>query len=353
MKHAVLFFLLTLPVMAQVSFTGADYVESFDSMGTGTAAPSGWEFYGALGGSSTTWTTTIPASGIGGGTLNATLTASTTFTTSSNTAGWNFALPASPTDRALGTSPTSGQGVVLQLHLTNNTGSAVNAIRVSFDTRRLTAATNHLPGYWLFYSVDNGTTWTNASSLNPTATTVPSTVGVTNTPVSLISLAAPWTVGGQLRLRWVDDNGDTSPDQIYGLDNVTIGVPIGQPPSVSLTSPPSGSAFLVGDAITLTASASDADGSITKVEFYQASTKLGEDSTAPYEWVWNGATAGTYSVTARATDNDANVSTSTAATVYVNATAGSGTLTRGPYLNQANPNSIVIRWRSSQPVVTS
>lgn len=351
MKHAVLFFLLTLPVMAQVSFTGADYVESFDSMGTGTAAPSGWEFYGALGGSSTTWTTTIPASGIGGGTLNATLTASTTFTTSSNTAGWNFALPASPTDRALGTSPTSGQGVVLQLHLTNNTGSAVNAIRVSFDTRRLTAATNHLPGYWLFYSVDNGTTWTNASSLNPTATTVPSTVGVTNTPVSLISLAAPWTVGGQLRLRWVDDNGDTSPDQIYGLDNVTIGVPIGQPPSVSLTSPPSGSAFLVGDAITLTASASDADGSITKVEFYQASTKLGEDSTAPYEWVWNGATAGTYSVTARATDNDANVSTSTAATVYVNATAGSGTLTRGPYLNQANPNSIVIRWRSSQPVV--
>jgi hypothetical protein len=79
MKQAFLFFLLTLPVMAQVSFTGADYVQNFDGMGTGTAAPAGWEFYGALGGNSTTWTTTIPASGIGGGTLNSTLTASTTF----------------------------------------------------------------------------------------------------------------------------------------------------------------------------------------------------------------------------------------------------------------------------------
>lgn len=351
MKQALLFLLLTLPLMAQVSFTGADYVQNFDGMGTGSAAPTGWEFYGALGGSSTTWTTTIPASGIGGGTLNATLTASTTFTTSSNTAGWNFALTTSPTDRALGTSPTSGQGVVLQLGLTNDTGSAINAIRVGFDTRRFTAAVNHLPGYWLFYSVDNGTTWTNASTLNPTAATVPSTVGVTNTAITLISLSAPWSAGGQLRLRWVDDNGDTSPDQIYGLDNVTIGVPIGQPPTVSLTAPASNAVFLTGDAISLTASASDTDGSITKVGFYQGNTLLGEDSTAPYEFVWNGAAAGTFSITARATDNDANVTTSTAATVNVNATAGSGTLTRGPYLNQANQNKIVIRWRSSQPVV--
>jgi hypothetical protein len=351
MKQALFFFLLTLPVMAQVSFTGADYVQNFDSMGTGTAAPAGWEFYGALGGSSTTWTTTIPASGIGGGTLNATLTASTSFTTSSNTAGWNFALTTSPTDRALGTSPTSGQGVVLQLRLTNNTSSAINVIRVGFDTRRFTAAANHLPGYWLFYSVDNGTTWANASAINQTASTVPNSIGVTNTAITLISLAAPWPVGGELRLRWVDDNGDTSPDQIYGLDNVTIGVPIGLPPVVSLTAPASNAAFLTSDAISLTASASDADGSITRVGFYQGNTLLGEDSTAPYEFVWNGATAGTFSVTARATDNDANVTTSTAATVYVNATAGSGTLTRGPYLNQANQSSLVIRWRSSQPVV--
>jgi len=186
MKQAFLFFLLTLPVMAQVSFTGADYVQNFDGMGTGTAAPAGWEFYGALGGNSTTWTTTIPASGIGGGTLNSTLTASTTFSASSNTAGWNYALPETPTDRALGTSPTSGRGLVLQLRLTNDTGSAINAIRVGFDTRRFTAAVNHLPGYWLFYSVDDGPTWTNASTLNPTASTVPGTVGVTNTVATLI-----------------------------------------------------------------------------------------------------------------------------------------------------------------------
>ena len=39
MKQALLFLLLTLPVMAQVSFTGADYGQNFDGMGTGTAAP--------------------------------------------------------------------------------------------------------------------------------------------------------------------------------------------------------------------------------------------------------------------------------------------------------------------------
>ena len=139
MKSFVLFFMLALPLVAQVSFTGADYVESFDSISTGSAAPTGWSFYGSLGGSSTTWTTSIPASGVGGGTLNATLTASTTFTTSSNTAGWNFALPATPTDRALGTSPTSGQGLVLQLRLTNNTTSPISSVRVGYDIRRLLA----------------------------------------------------------------------------------------------------------------------------------------------------------------------------------------------------------------------
>ena len=352
MKSFVLFFMLALPLMAQVSFTGADYIETFDSMSSGTAAPTGWGFYGALGGSSTTWATSIPASGVGGGTLNATLTASTTFTTSSNTAGWNFALPASPSDRALGTSPTGGQGLVLQLQLTNSTASPINVVRIGYDIRRFTAATNQLPGYWLFYSVDGGTTWINATDLNPTSTTVPNTAGVSNIPPTLIALASAWSVGGELRLRWVDDNAsDTSPDQIYGLDNVTIGVPIGQSPSVSLTAPAAAAAYVVGNTVNLIAAASDVDGTITKVEFYQGSTKLGEDTSAPFEYAWNGAAVGSYTITAKATDNDANVTTSSARVVYINATAGSGTLARGPYLQKAATTTMTVCWRSSQPIV--
>lgn len=345
---------LTTLVSAQVGFTGPDYTQNFDSMGaSGTSAPTGWGFYGQLGGSNSTWTdaTGIPVGFVGGGILGATLTAATTFTTSNNSVGWNYALPGTPSDRALGTAPTSGQGVVLQLALNNDTSTNISSIRIGYDTRRFTAATNQLPGYWLFYSVDGGLTWTNASSLNPNSTSVPNTTGVTSLPLTQIALASPWLVGTQLRLRWVDDNAvETSPDQIYGLDNVTIGMATGQMPDVSLTSPAVQSAYVSGTPIPLAADANDPDGSISKVEFYQGATKLGEDSDAPFEYVWNGALVGTYSVTAKAMDNDGNVTLSNALTVYVNATAGSGSLTRGPYLQKACATSMTVCWRSNQGI---
>jgi Calcineurin-like phosphoesterase/Bacterial Ig domain/Purple acid Phosphatase, N-terminal domain len=344
--------------VAQVPFTGS-HGENFDSMGTaGAAPPAGWSFYGALGGGNSTWTTTIPSSGVGGGTVNAVLTASTVFSGTSNTSGWNYALPSSSLDRALGTSPTSGQGLVLQLALTNDTGSAIGAIRLRYDIRRFTVASaaNQLPGYWLFYSVNGGTTWQNVTALNPTlagpaGVIVPNSAGVTTVPATTVTLGSPWTAGGQLLLRWVDDNAqESSPDQIVGLDNVVVDLPVGSAPTVAMTSPGNGSTFATGSTIPITADAMDADGSITKVEFFQGATKLGEDATAPYEFAWVGAAAGNYGITARASDNSGN--TTPSAPISVSVIAGpSGTLTRGPYLNQANQNSIVVRWRSSQAIV--
>ena len=55
---------------------------------------------------------------------------------------------------------------------------------------------------------------------------VPNTVGVTNVPTTAFNLSSPWNVGSNLLLRWVDDNGDApSPDQILGLNNVSIMAP--------------------------------------------------------------------------------------------------------------------------------
>lgn len=338
-----------------VSFT---YTQNFDGMGTGTAAPSGWQVFGALGGSNSTWTnaTGIPASGVGGGTANATLIAATTFTGSSNTQGYNFALPATPADRALGTSPTSGQGIVLQLTLTNTSGGPLSSLRVGYDIRRFTApaTANSLPGYQLFYSLD-GTTWTNVAVLNPAlagaVVNVPNTTGVTTVPATTINLASPWSPGGTLRFRWVDDNAvETSPDQIIGLDNVSITTPIGNPPSVALTAPTASDVFVAGNPIAFAADAADTDGTIAKVEFYDGSTKLGEALTPPYTFTWSGGAAGTHAFTAVATDNDGNSTTSAAVSVTVNPTPGSGTLTRGPYLQKASPTQMTIRWRSSQLV---
>ena len=75
------------------------------------------------------------------------------------------------------------------------------------------------------------------------------------------------------------------------------------PPAVALTSPANGTAFDPGSAITLNATASDADG-IARVEFYAGANKLGEDTTSPYSLVWSNVEAGTYRLLARATDSN-------------------------------------------------
>ncbi|MDQ3650901.1 MAG: Ig-like domain-containing protein [Acidobacteriota bacterium] len=53
--------------------------------------------------------------------------------------------------------------------------------------------------------------------------------------------------------------------------------------------------------MTINATASDTDGTVAKVEFFQGVTKLGEDATAPYSFTSGNVAAGTYSWTAKAT----------------------------------------------------
>lgn len=208
------------------------YTQNFDSMGSGTTLPSGWSFIGTLGGTTTTWTdaTGIPANSVAGGTSNATLIAATTFAATSDTSGYNYALSTSTSDRALGTSPNTAKGTALQLTLTNTSGVPLNSIRLGYNIRRFTsgAVDNELPGYQVFYSLDNGTTWTNVPALNPTLSglsdvIVPNTAGITTVPATTFNFTSTWASNTTLLLRWVDDNASqSSPDQVIGLDNVLI-----------------------------------------------------------------------------------------------------------------------------------
>jgi hypothetical protein len=91
-------------------------------------------------------------------------------------------------------------------------------------------------------------------------------------------------------------------------------------PSVGLTQPANGATFPAPAAIDIAANASDSDGTVTKVEFFNGATKLGEDTTAPYSYSWTGVPAGTYTLTARATDDRGAQTTSLARTVTVSAT---------------------------------
>ena len=84
---------------------------------------------------------------------------------------------------------------------------------------------------------------------------------------------------------------------------VQITVSGNQPPSVTLTSPAPNATFAAPATITMTASATDSDGTVSKVEFYAGSTRIGSDSSNPYSVTWTNAPAGSYTLSAKAFDN--------------------------------------------------
>lgn len=98
---------------------------------------------------------------------------------------------------------------------------------------------------------------------------------------------------------------------------VIVAVSDNAPPAVSLTSPAAGAGFVAPAAVALAANASDSDGTIAKVDFHQGATLIGTSTTAPYSFLWSNVQAGTYTLTASATDNLGASSTTAAVTVSV------------------------------------
>ncbi|WP_462251741.1 glycosyl hydrolase [Ekhidna sp.] len=88
-------------------------------------------------------------------------------------------------------------------------------------------------------------------------------------------------------------------------------------PNANITSPLNNSAFREGEDILIEATASDLDGTITKIAFYEGETLLGEDTDAPFSYLWSGAEVGDYSLSAVATDNAGGTGTSEVVAVSV------------------------------------
>ena len=95
----------------------------------------------------------------------------------------------------------------------------------------------------------------------------------------------------------------------------TFGVP-NTLPTVSITSPANNATFVLPNTVTIDASASDADGTITNVEFLVDNVVVGSDNTSPYSFNWT-AVVGTHQLKARATDNSSGQTTSSIVTVIV------------------------------------
>lgn len=88
-------------------------------------------------------------------------------------------------------------------------------------------------------------------------------------------------------------------------------------PTVAITSPANNATYKQGEVMTITASASDLDGQVVRVEFYEDGNKIGEDTSAPFSFSWNNAPIGTHALTAKAFDNDESQNTSAAVSVVV------------------------------------
>ncbi len=101
-----------------------------------------------------------------------------------------------------------------------------------------------------------------------------------------------------------------------GLGNHAVTVDA-TPPTVALTSPQGGAKIFLST--TLQATAADDNHVVTQVVFYDGTTVIGTDTTAPYSMSWNTllVARGQHTLTARATDAAGNVTTSAGVIVTV------------------------------------
>jgi hypothetical protein len=89
----------------------------------------------------------------------------------------------------------------------------------------------------------------------------------------------------------------------YNGADLTLRIQPTAAPLVSIVSPPTGTAFAGPTDITLTADASDPDGTIQEVDFFANDQLIGTAVGAPYTILWTNVVAGYYSVQAKAIDN--------------------------------------------------
>jgi hypothetical protein len=131
---------------------------------------------------------------------------------------------------------------------------------------------------------------------------------------------------------------------------VSYAVPVANtsPPTIVLSAPSSGASYTAPTTIGLAANVTANGHTITKVQFYNGTTLLGEDTTAPYNLTWNNVSAGSYSVSARAiydsgsavSSSSANIAVTLPATQTrpVNDNFANATMMSGPLVTVAGSN---------------
>ncbi len=184
--------------------------------------------------------------------------------------------------------------------------------------------------------------WTNESSLSATiAGASTKNLILTNLQIGVYTF----------RLTCTDNLGASSFDEV----NVTVnGANI--LPNVSMITSASTGSLLINSILTLTAEATDADGTISKVTFMNGATKLGDDFTSPYSISVNNLASGVHQLVAIATDNKGGERISSSRQIIIlsgSSCIGSGTILREQWNNLSGTTLVGLNLNNMIPSSTN
>jgi hypothetical protein len=243
------------------------------------------------------------------------------------------------------TTMTLAQGASAQVTYIVNATSALPLGVAQFDfmaaDKSDLAYKGSSSGYYTYYSTATDTTPPTVTLSEPGSGTVSGTVSISvtatdETKLSKVEIYRNGTFMAQLSsfpltTAW---NTLSFPNGTYTLyakaydaagntatsDTATVNVnntADSIPPTVSLTAPANGTT--VKGTVTVTASASDNAGALSRVEFYKDGVLFGSDTSSPYgfSWVTTSDTNATHSLYAKAYDPSGNSATSGTITITV------------------------------------
>ncbi|MDD5688205.1 MAG: carbohydrate-binding protein [Elusimicrobia bacterium] len=150
-------------------------------------------------------------------------------------------------------------------------------------------------------STNSGTSW--VTYITNTANDGSQPLNIPNTPSTTC----------RIRIQELDGSPTDMSDSNFTITSI--------PPTVSISTIVVTNGSNPPATLTIKVNASDTDGTISKVDFYSNGNPLlpavtTPDSNSQYAYTWNNVSSGTYSITAKATDNS-NATTTTSALVVV------------------------------------
>ncbi|MBA2563178.1 MAG: T9SS type A sorting domain-containing protein [Chitinophagaceae bacterium] len=130
-------------------------------------------------------------------------------------------------------------------------------------------------------------------------------------------------------------------------DGGTVTTLTNKSPTVNITSPITNKSYTGPAIINMEATATDVDGKISKVEFYNGSTLLHTEYYTPYTYTWNNVPAGNYTLIAKAYDNSGSVTTSAGVSISVVKLNAPIVFIKTPYTNTSYTGPATIKMEAT------